>query len=54
MDASISHTLLYALVLLIALALDLGIGDPPTRFHPVGWLGWGIAFLWRRRPRGGS
>ena len=54
MDASISHTLLYALVLLIALVLDLGIGDPPTRFHPVGWLGRGIALLWRRRPRGGK
>lgn len=26
-------------ILLFALAIDLGVGDPPTRFHPVGWMG---------------
>src|SRR5262249_43136673 len=27
------------LVLLIALAIDLALGDPPNRYHPVAWLG---------------
>lgn len=26
-------------VLLLALALDLAVGDPPNRWHPVAWLG---------------
>lgn len=26
-------------VLLLAVLLDLGLGDPPNRFHPVSWLG---------------
>ncbi|HET6368654.1 MAG TPA: cobalamin biosynthesis protein, partial [Pseudomonadales bacterium] len=27
------------LTLLIALALDLALGDPPSRWHPVAWVG---------------
>src|SRR5437660_10167996 len=27
------------LVLLLALATDLALGDPPNRYHPVAWLG---------------
>src|SRR5262245_11690822 len=26
-------------VLLLAVALDLAVGDPPNRFHPVAWMG---------------
>ena len=26
-------------VVLIAIVLDLGLGDPPNRFHPVAWIG---------------
>jgi len=26
-------------VLLLAVALDLAVGDPPNRFHPVAWIG---------------
>src|SRR5215475_12129229 len=26
-------------VLLLALALDLALGDPPNRWHPVAWVG---------------
>ncbi len=42
------------LVLLLALLLDVILGDPPTGIHPVGWMGKIIAFLIRggkgRRP----
>jgi adenosylcobinamide-phosphate synthase len=30
-------------VLFLAVALDLLVGDPPSRFHPVAWIGWLIA-----------
>lgn len=30
-------------VLLLALALDLLLGDPPNRVHPVAWTGWLLA-----------
>ena len=30
-------------VLFLAVALDLLLGDPPNRFHPVAWIGWLIA-----------
>lgn len=26
-------------VIVVAVALDLGLGDPPNRWHPVAWLG---------------
>ncbi len=32
-------------ILLLALVIDLTIGDPPTAIHPVGWMGRVIAFL---------
>jgi len=32
-----------AVAVCLALALDLAFGDPPTRLHPVGWLGRFIA-----------
>ncbi len=35
-------------VILSALALDALFGDPPNAFHPVAWLGKGIAWLERR------
>jgi adenosylcobinamide-phosphate synthase len=42
-------------VLLLALAMDLALGDPPNRWHPVAWTGHALA-LGRRRlagaPRG--
>jgi len=37
---------------LLALLLDLLLGDPPNRFHPTAWMGNLIAFLMRWRPRG--
>lgn len=37
---------------LLALLLDLLLGDPPNRFHPTAWMGSLIAFLLRWRPRG--
>jgi adenosylcobinamide-phosphate synthase len=39
--------------LLLALALDWLVGDPPNRFHPVAWMGQGIAWAERRAPRRG-
>jgi adenosylcobinamide-phosphate synthase len=39
-------------VLAIALALDLVLGDPPNRWHPVAWLGTLIAAGRRRLARG--
>jgi adenosylcobinamide-phosphate synthase len=41
------------LVLLLALALDLALGDPPNRYHPVAWLG-GLLEVGRRRLCHGS
>jgi adenosylcobinamide-phosphate synthase len=32
-----------ALVVALALALDLALGDPPNRWHPVAWLGRALA-----------
>lgn len=37
---------------LLALFLDLALGDPPNRFHPTAWMGSLIAFLSRFRPHG--
>ena len=36
------------IILLLALAIDLALGDPPTAIHPVGWMGRVIAFLIKR------
>jgi adenosylcobinamide-phosphate synthase len=35
--------------LLLAVALDLALGDPPNRYHPVAWMGSLIACLTRGR-----
>ena len=37
--------------LLLALLLDLVLGDPPNRCHPVAWMGTVIGLLRRRAPR---
>lgn len=38
------------LVLLAAVLLDLIVGDPPTPWHPVGWMGRFLNWGWRVRP----
>ncbi len=40
--------------LCLALVLDLVVGDPPNRFHPVAWMGSAIAAAQRRAPRRGT
>jgi adenosylcobinamide-phosphate synthase len=44
-----------AIALLLALALDRAFGEPPTRWHPVGWmgryLGWIGGLIGPRGPR---
>ncbi len=37
-------------VLLLALGLDLLVGDPPNRWHPVAWMGSFINYVMRKRP----
>jgi adenosylcobinamide-phosphate synthase len=39
------------MVPLLALLLDLFVGDPPNRYHPVAWMGAAIAAAERRAPR---
>lgn len=39
------------LILSIALLIDITLGDPPTYFHPVGWMGKMIAFMARCAPQ---
>jgi len=41
------------LPVLLALLLDLVLGDPPNRYHPVAWMGAGIGVARRLAPRGG-
>ncbi len=43
-----------AAVLLLALALDFALGEPPDAFHPVVWMGKLIAVLERFFPAGSS
>jgi cobalamin biosynthesis protein CobD/CbiB len=38
-------------VLMAAAALDIFVGDPPNRGHPVAAMGWLIAALRNRAPR---
>ena len=38
----------------LAVALDLGLGDPPNRFHPVAWIGSGLMAARRRLPTRGK
>jgi adenosylcobinamide-phosphate synthase len=42
-----------AAVLLLALVLDLTIGEYPSAFHPVVWMGRCISLLEKRAPRAG-
>lgn len=42
------------MILFLALALDLLLGDPPNRLHPTAWMGSLIRFLLRFRPHGNS
>ena len=37
--------------LLLALLLDLVLGDPPNRYHPVAWMGAAIGMMRRAAPR---
>lgn len=41
------------LPILLALLLDLALGDPPNRYHPVAWMGAGIGLAQRLAPRRG-
>ena len=41
-----------AAVILVALGIDLALGDPPNRWHPVAWAGSAIAHGSRRVPAG--
>jgi adenosylcobinamide-phosphate synthase len=41
------------LVVVLALALDLLLGDPPNRWHPVAWMGNAIGAAERQAPRRG-
>lgn len=40
-------------IILSALALDLALGDPPNRYHPVAWMGSSISMARRWAPRQG-
>jgi adenosylcobinamide-phosphate synthase len=41
-------------VLVLAIAWDLVVGEPPAAVHPVVWMGKAIGFLERGAPRGGQ
>lgn len=41
-------------VLMIAVAGDRWLGEPPNRFHPVAWMGHLIAFVRRHTPAAGN
>lgn len=40
-------------VLALAVALDLALGEPPSRFHPTVWMGGTVSFVEKRSPRSG-
>lgn len=42
-----------ASIVLLAVVLDLALGDPPTILHPTGWMGSWIAWARRHVPRQG-
>ena len=48
-----SSALHAALVVLLAVGLDLALGDPPNRLHPVAWIGQALAAGRHRLCRGG-
>ncbi len=39
---------------LLALFLDQRLGDPPSTFHPVAWMGWWIGQIRAHAPRAGA
>jgi adenosylcobinamide-phosphate synthase len=41
-----------AVAILLALAVDLLLGEPPNRWHPVAWMGGLLAWGRRRLERG--
>lgn len=41
------------LVLVVAVLLDVGLGEPPTVVHPVSWMGSFISFFRKRAPKDG-
>lgn len=43
-----------SLVILLALLIDLLIGDPPNRLHPVAWMGSAIGWARRHAPKTGE
>lgn len=43
-----------ALAASLALLIDAWLGDPPSRFHPVAWMGSWIAALRKRAPHGSA
>ncbi len=43
-----------ACVVSLALLIDLALGDPANRWHPVAWMGGAIARARRRAPRSGA
>jgi adenosylcobinamide-phosphate synthase len=45
--------LLLLVPMALAVALDLALGDPPNRFHPVSWIGSGLMAARRRLPTRG-
>jgi adenosylcobinamide-phosphate synthase len=49
----VSPALHAILVVVLALALDLSLGDPPNRWHPVAWIGRALAAGRRALYRGG-
>ena len=42
------------LAVLTAVLIDAFVGDPPSRFHPVAWMGSWIGMLRKRAPRQGA
>ena len=40
-------------ILALAVALDLALGEPPSRFHPTAWIGGTVTFAERLAPRDG-
>ena len=43
-----THSAVWPLALLLALALDRALGEPPARWHPVVWMGHYLGVLGRR------
>jgi adenosylcobinamide-phosphate synthase len=48
------HQMQFIYIFSLALLLDLALGEPPNRFHPVAWLGKLINLQLKFRPQKGS